>query len=92
MRGGASGVRLGLYSPIELTPSKEEYVAKVWTLKSDFTGKEIEDKMAATVTVRFEDGRKGVYVADAHANDPVVKEVVKVGRAQQRRGRKPAAK
>jgi hypothetical protein len=55
---------------------------------SDFSSKEIVDeKQSATVTVRYGDGRRGVVVADAHVDDPIVQEIVKAGRQQARRGR-----
>lgn len=57
---------------------------------SDFSSKEIaDDKQSATITVRYGDGRRGVVVADAHVDDAVVKEIVKAGRQQARRGRRP---
>lgn len=57
---------------------------------SDFTGKQIDDeKQATTITVKFGDGRRGVVVADAHVDDPIVGEIAKVGRQQARRGRRP---
>jgi hypothetical protein len=58
---------------------------------SDFSDKPIDDdKQAATITVRYADGRRGVIVADAHVDDPIVMEISKVGRQQARRGRRPA--
>ncbi len=55
---------------------------------SDFSSKEIVDeKESVTITVRYSDGRRGVVVADAHVDDPIVKEIVKAGRQQARRGR-----
>jgi len=55
---------------------------------SDFSNKEIADeKQAATVTVRYGDGRRGIVIADAHINDQIVQDIVKAGRQQQRRGR-----
>jgi hypothetical protein len=57
---------------------------------SDFSSKEIvDDKERATATVRYGDGRRGVVVADAHVDDPIVHELVKAGRQQARRGRRP---
>ena len=57
---------------------------------SDFSGKEIVDeKESATITVRYGDGRRGVVVADAHVDDSVVQDIVKAGRQQARRGRRP---
>jgi hypothetical protein len=67
-------------------------VARKTVFVSDFTGKEIEDeKQAAVISVRYGDGRRGVVLADAHVDDPIVQEIVKVGRQQARRGRKPKA-
>ena len=43
---------------------------------SDFSAREIgDDKQSATITVRFGDGRRGVVVADAHVDDPIVGQV-----------------
>jgi hypothetical protein len=65
-------------------------MARKTVFVSDFSRKEIGDpKQSATVTVKFGDGRRGVVVADAHIDDPIVAEIVKVGRAQARRGRRP---
>jgi hypothetical protein len=59
---------------------------------SDFTAKEIgDDKQSATITVRFGDGRRGVVVADAHVDDPIIAQVSAAGRQQARRGRRPKA-
>ena len=59
---------------------------------SDFSAKEIaDDKQAAEITIKFNDGRRGQIVADAHVDDPIVKEISRVGRQQARRGRKPKA-
>jgi hypothetical protein len=63
-------------------------VARKTVLVSDFSSKEIPDeKQTATITVRFGDARRGVLVADAHIDDPVVKDIARVGRQQARRGR-----
>ena len=59
---------------------------------SDFSSREIGDeKQSATVTVRFGDGRRGIVVADAHVDDPIVQDIAKAGRQQARRGRRPRA-
>jgi hypothetical protein len=59
---------------------------------SDFTSKEIDDeKQSATITVRFGDRRRGVLVADAHIEDPIIVEIAQAGRQQARRGRRPKA-
>lgn len=57
---------------------------------SDFTNKEITDpKQSATISIRYGDGRRGVVVADAHVDDPIVESIVQAGRQQARRGRRP---
>jgi hypothetical protein len=67
-------------------------MARKTVFVSDFSRREIADeKQSATVTVRFGDGRRGVVVADAHIDDPVVQEIAKAGRQQARRGRRPKA-
>jgi hypothetical protein len=67
-------------------------VARKSVFISDFTGKQIDDeKQAATITVRFGDGRRGVLVSDAHVDDPIVGQIQKVARQQARRGRRPKA-
>lgn len=59
-------------------------------LVCDFSGNPIpDDAHSATVTVRFADGRRGVVVADAHVDDPIIAQILKVGRQQQKRGRRP---
>jgi hypothetical protein len=65
-------------------------MAKKTIFVSDFTGKEIsDDKQAATITVKFGDGRRGVVVADAHVDDHLIGQIARVGRQQARRGRRP---
>lgn len=65
-------------------------MARKTVFVSDFTGKEISDeKQSATVTVRYGDGRRGVVIADAHVDDKLVQDIVKAGRQQARRGRRP---
>jgi hypothetical protein len=67
-------------------------MARKTVFVSDFSSKEIGDeKQSATVTVRFGDGRRGVIVADAHIDDPIVQDIAKAGRQQARRGRRPKA-
>jgi len=65
-------------------------MARKTVFVSDFSSKEIaDDKQNATITVRFGDGRRGVVVADAHVDDKIVQDIIKVGRQQARRGRRP---
>jgi hypothetical protein len=59
---------------------------------SDFSGTEIPDeKQSVQVVLRYADARRGQIVADAHVDDPLVKEIAKAGRQQARRGRRPKA-
>ena len=65
-------------------------MARKTVLVCDFSGNPIPDeKHTATITVRFGDGRRGVVVADAHVDDPMVAAITKVGRQQAKRGRRP---
>lgn len=54
---------------------------------SDLTGKTIDEKEAATVTVRYADARRGQVVLDVNANE--VADLASKGTKQARRGRKP---
>jgi hypothetical protein len=56
---------------------------------SDLTGKEIDEKNAATVTIRYADARRGQVVLDVNAGE--VDELAAKGAKQARRGRKPKA-
>jgi len=56
---------------------------------SDLTGKEIEAKEAAKVTITYADARRGLVVLDVKANE--VEELASKGRRQARRGRRPKA-
>lgn len=61
-------------------------MAVVKNVVSDFTKSVVSDPARVTVTV----GAK-VWIADADANDDVVKHIQAVGRSQARRGRKKTA-
>jgi len=77
---------------IETAPSRRHSEGKAMEREvfvSDFTGNEIDAKNAVLVTAKFADGR--TVVADAATGDDVVKLIVKVGRQQARRGRRPKA-
>lgn len=64
-------------------------MAKKTVFVSDFTSKEIaDDKQAATITIKFGDGRRGIIVADAHIDDTIITDISKAGRQQARRGRR----
>ena len=56
---------------------------------SDLSGKEVEEGKGATITIKFNDARKGEYVLDV--TDVEVEELGQKGRKQARRGRKPKA-
>jgi hypothetical protein len=65
-------------------------MARKSILVCDFSGNAIPDeKHAATITVKFGDGRRNILVADAHVDDPIVAQISAVGRQQARRGRRP---
>lgn len=62
-------------------------MAKKTIYVSDITGRPIDEKEAATVTIRYADARRGVVVLDANANE--VADLAAKGTKQARRGRKP---
>lgn len=67
-------------------------MARKTVFVSDLSGKEIaNDRDAVKITVTFGDARKGMFVVDAHPDDPEVKTLTDKGVQQARRGRKPKA-
>ena len=54
---------------------------------SDLSGNEIDEKNAATVTIRYADARKGQVVLDVNASE--VEDLAAKGIKQARRGRRP---
>jgi hypothetical protein len=56
---------------------------------SDLTGKTIDEKNAATVTIRYSDARRGQVALDVNAGE--VDDLAAKGTKQARRGRKPKA-
>jgi hypothetical protein len=56
---------------------------------SDLTGKEIEERDAAKVTITYADARRGQVVLDVNANE--VDDLARKGTRQARRGRRPKA-
>lgn len=62
-------------------------MAKKTIYVSDLTGKAIDAKDAATLTIRYSDARKGQVVLDVNANE--VADLASKGTKQARRGRKP---
>jgi hypothetical protein len=64
-------------------------MARKTVLVSDISGEEIEEGKGATVTIKFEDARKGTIVIDATAAE--AEKMGAKGRRQSRRGRPPKA-
>ena len=56
---------------------------------SDLTGRTIDEKEAATVTIKYTDARRGQVVLDVNAAE--VDDLAAKGTKQARRGRKPKA-
>jgi hypothetical protein len=56
---------------------------------SDLSGAEIEEGKSATISIKFEDARKGIYVLDV--TEAEAEELGRKGRKQARRGRRPKA-
>ena len=54
---------------------------------SDLTGKEIDEKDAAQVVIKYADARRGQVVLDVNASE--VEEMAAKGKRQAKRGRKP---
>ena len=62
-------------------------MARKVVLVSDLTGKEIDEKDGATVTIRYADARRGQVVLDVNASE--VNDLAAKGRKQAKRGRRP---
>jgi hypothetical protein len=62
-------------------------MARRTVLVSDLTGETIDEKDAATVTIRYADARKGQVVLDVRSEE--IEDLARSGRRQARRGRKP---
>src|SRR5438105_15828913 len=73
----------------EISPAKSRrrQMARKTIFVSDLSGKEIDEKNAATVTIRYADARKGQVVLDVNADE--VADLAAKGTKQARRGRKP---
>jgi hypothetical protein len=54
---------------------------------SDLTGKQIEERDAAQVVIKYADARRGQIVLDVNANE--VSDLAAKGTRQARRGRRP---
>lgn len=55
---------------------------------SDLSGQPIAEGKGATITIKFADSRRGIYVLDV--TDGEAEELGRKGRKQQRRGRRPS--
>ena len=73
----------------KLANEKGEPMARKTIFVSDLSGKPIDEKDAATVTIRYADARRGIIVLDANASE--VSDLASKGRKQARRGRPPKA-
>ena len=62
-------------------------MARRTILVSDISGKEIDDRDAAQVVIRYADARRGQVVLDVNASE--VDDLAAKGTKQARRGRKP---
>jgi hypothetical protein len=62
-------------------------MARKTVVVSDLSGEAIADAQAATITIRFADARKGIYVLDVTEQE--AEELGSKGRKQARRGRRP---
>jgi hypothetical protein len=66
---------------------EEAELARRTIFVSDLTGKTIDEKDAATLTIKYADSRRGLVVLDVNANE--VADLAAKGTKQARRGRKP---
>jgi hypothetical protein len=62
-------------------------VARKTILISDLTGNAIDEREAATVTIKYVDARRGQVVLDVNADE--VADLASKGARQARRGRRP---
>jgi hypothetical protein len=62
-------------------------MARRMVVVSDLTGNEVDEKNAATVTIRYADARRGQVVLDVNADE--VADLAAKGTKQARRGRRP---
>jgi hypothetical protein len=67
----------------------EAFMARRTIIVSDLTGKEIDERDAAQVVIRYSDARRGQVVLDVNADE--VNDLAAKGTRQARRGRKPKA-
>jgi len=62
-------------------------MARKTVLVSDLSGKEIEERNAAQVIIKYADARRGQIVLDVNADE--VADLASKGQKQARRGRRP---
>jgi hypothetical protein len=67
----------------------EGEMARRTIVVSDLTGKEIDERNAAQVVIRYLDARRGQVVLDVNADE--VDDLASKGQKQARRGRRPKA-
>jgi hypothetical protein len=73
--------------PVRGPTDAGDHMAKKTVLVSDLTGTEIDEKDAATVTIRYADARRGQIHLDVNASE--VDDLASKGQKQARRGRRP---
>jgi hypothetical protein len=64
-------------------------MARRTIIVSDLTGKEIDERDAAQIVIRYTDARRGQVVLDVNAAE--VEDLAAKGTKQARRGRRPKA-
>lgn len=62
-------------------------MARKTIIVSDISGREIDDRDAAKVTITYADARRGQIVLDVNASE--VDDLASMGTKQARRGRRP---
>ena len=62
-------------------------MARKTVLVSDLSGKDIDEKNAAQLIIKYSDARRGQVVLDVNADE--VDDLARKGQRQQRRGRRP---
>jgi hypothetical protein len=91
-KGRSQAARGGSFGVANVKQQEGAGMASKTVFVSDLSGKEIpSEREAVSITIKFGDARRGLYVVDAHPDDPEVKALLSKGRQQARRGRKPKA-
>jgi hypothetical protein len=83
------GLRSAQVRSVPTAKEEELRVAKRTIFVSDLSGKEVAEGRGATITVKFADSRKGIYILDV--TDDEGEELGQKGRKAARRGRRPKA-